>query len=250
MEDSVYQHLIRCSQEKHQFAVLVDPDNIAPQHYSEVAQRCNKAQVDYIFVGGSLLLEDRLSECLEQIKSATDIPVILFPGSTFQINEQADALLFLSLISGRNPELLIGQQVKSAPLLYQKSIEVISTGYLLVEGGKTTTASYMSNSTPIPSDKPEIAASTALAGQYLGMDLIYMDAGSGAEYPISVAMIEKVKRIIKSPLVVGGGICTPEKARKNCQAGADIQVVGNAIEQDWGLITEMSAAIHEVGKRV
>src|SRR5690606_29950953 len=162
------------------------------------------------------------------------------------VSRSADALLYLALISGRNPELLIGQHVISAPVVRQSGLEIISTGYMVIDGGAPTTVSYISNATPIPADKNEIAMCTAMAGEMLGMKLIYMDAGSGARRAVSENMIEKVAGIIEIPLVVGGGITDPEKAYRDCKAGADLIVVGNAIEKDPSLIREMSAAVHSL----
>ena len=184
------------------------------------------------------------------IKANCTIPVILFPGSTLQINEKADALFFLSLISGRNAELLIGQHVTVAPYLKNSSLQILPTGYMLIDGGAPTTVSYISNTLPIPANKPDIAICTALAGQMLGLQLIYMDAGSGAKNPISEKMIHAVSSQISIPLIVGGGITTPEKAAANCLAGADIIVVGNAIEKDPALILSVSNAIHESSSSV
>jgi phosphoglycerol geranylgeranyltransferase len=155
-------------------------------------------------------------------------------------------LLYLSLISGRNPELLIGQHVISAPVVKQSGLEIMSTGYMVIDGGAPTTVSYISNATPIPADKNEIAMCTAMAGEMLGMKLIYMDAGSGAKRAISEGMIQKVSQVITVPLIIGGGIIEPEKAYRNCKAGADVIVVGNAIEKDPSLIREMAAAVHSV----
>ena len=205
-----------------------------------------EAKVDYLFVGGSLVISSYLDECVQLIKRNCDIPVILFPGSASQVTRYADALLYLSLISGRNPELLIGQHVVSAPVVKQSGLEIMSTGYMVVDGGAPTTVSYISNASPLPADKNEIAMCTAMAGEMLGMKLIYMDAGSGAKNAIGESMIQQVASCIEVPLIVGGGIRTPEKAYLNCKAGADVIVVGNAIENDTNLITEISAAIHSV----
>src|SRR5690606_15839987 len=166
------------------------------------------------------------------------------------VSRSADALLYLALISGRNPELLIGQHVISAPFVKQSGLEIISTGYMVIDGGAPTTVSYISNATPIPFNKNEIAVCTAMAGEMLGMKLIYMDAGSGAERPITEAMIAGVANAIEIPLVVGGGITDPEKAYLNCKAGADVIVVGNAIEKDLSLIKDISAAVHSVPVRL
>lgn len=228
------------------FAILIDPDKQKNSVLSLIVQKANEANVDYFFVGGSLLTNDNLDECIKTIKNNSNIPVILFPGNAMQINKNADGILFLSLISGRNPELLIGKQVISAPILKQTSLEVISTGYMLIDSGKPTTASYMSNTLPIPRNKNGIATSTAIAGEYLGMKLIYMDGGSGAEKPIKIDMIKQVSKQINIPLIVGGGICNAQKAIDNCNAGADLIVVGNAIEKNTDLILEISKAVHSV----
>ena len=228
------------------FAILIDPDKQKNSVLSQIVQKANEANVDYFFVGGSLLTNDNLDECIKTIKNNSNIPVILFPGNAMQINKNADGILFLSLISGRNPELLIGKQVISAPILKQASLEVISTGYMLIDSGKPTTASYMSNTLPIPRNKNGIATSTAIAGEYLGMKLIYMDGGSGAEKPIEIDMIKEVSRQINIPLIIGGGICNAQKAIDNCNAGADLIVVGNAIEKNFDLILEISKAVHSV----
>lgn len=228
------------------FAILIDPDKQKNSVLSLIVQKANEANVDYFFVGGSLLTNDNLDECIKTIKNNSNIPVILFPGNAMQINKNADGILFLSLISGRNPELLIGKQVISAPILKQTSLEVISTGYMLIDSGKPTTASYMSNTLPIPRNKNGIATSTAIAGEYLGMKLIYMDGGSGAEKPIEIDMIKQVSNQINIPLIIGGGICNAQKAIDNCNAGADLIVVGNAIEKNTDLILEISKAVHSV----
>jgi putative glycerol-1-phosphate prenyltransferase len=229
------------------FAVLIDPDKVNSAQIDELVKLGEEAGVDYFFLGGSLVISNHLDECVKHIKEQTDIPVILFPGSPSQLSRYADALLYLSLISGRNPELLIGQHVISAPAVKQSGIEIMPTGYMVIDGGAPTTVSYISNAAPIPADKNEIAMCTAMAGEMLGMKLIYMDAGSGARKPITEAMIQKVASVIEAPLIVGGGITDPEKAYLNCKAGADVIVVGNAIEKDLGLIREISAAIHSVG---
>jgi phosphoglycerol geranylgeranyltransferase len=232
------------------FAVLIDPDKVTVEKIDELTALASEAQVDYLLVGGSLVVTNRLDEVVQQIKKNCDIPVILFPGSPSQITPYADALLYLSLISGRNAELLIGQHVISAPFVKQSRLEIISTGYMVIDGGAPTTVSYISNAAPIPADKNEIAMCTAMAGEMLGMKLIYMDAGSGAKRPITESMIEKVAQVIEVPLVIGGGILDPEKAYRNCKAGADMIVIGNAIEKDASLIKEMSAAIHSVPTRI
>lgn len=251
MLNNIYQSLTdRKSQSKKSFAVLIDPDKVNDNSVEELIQLSLDAKVDYFLVGGSLVISSYLDECVQLIKRSCNIPVILFPGSPSQVSKYADALLYLSLISGRNPELLIGQHVVSAPFVKKSGLEIMSTGYMVIDGGAPTTVSYISNASPLPSDKNEIAMCTAMAGEMLGMKLIYMDAGSGAKKAISESMIQKVASCIDVPLIVGGGITTAEKAYLNCKAGADVIVVGNAIEKDASLIKEIASAIHSVPVKV
>lgn len=246
MKNQIYQQLCTArNQKKKSFAVLIDPDKTDNQSLEKLITLGITAQVDYWFVGGSLVVSNHLEQLVVDLKTKSNIPVILFPGSPSQVTPKADALLYLSLISGRNPELLIGQHVLSAPAVKQSGLEILSTGYMVIDGGAPTTVSYISNAAPIPSNKNEIALCTALAGEMLGMKLIYMDAGSGAQKPIPAAMIQTVAAQITIPLLVGGGITTPAKAAENCKAGANLIVVGNAIEKDPGLITEIGAAVKD-----
>ncbi|HSB94011.1 MAG TPA: geranylgeranylglyceryl/heptaprenylglyceryl phosphate synthase [Flavitalea sp.] len=250
MNQIIYQSLLqKKARGQKSFAVLVDPDKMTIREAEKLVLLCVEAKVDYLLVGGSLVVTHQLHELVTEIKKLCSLPVILFPGSPSQLTPAADALLYLSLISGRNAELLIGQHVISAPIVKKSRLEIISTGYMVIDGGAPTTVSYISNASPIPSDKNEIAICTAMAGEMLGMKLIYMDAGSGAKRPISEEMISAVSKQIEVPLVVGGGIINPEKAYLNCKAGADLIVIGNAIEKDSSLIAEMSAAIHSVPVR-
>jgi len=228
------------------FAVLIDPDKYDTLAIEKVVDKCAASAVDFIFVGGSLMTDDVFNDCIKTIKKSSNIPVVIFPGNIMQINKTADAILFLSLISGRNPDMLIGKHVLAAPILRHSGIEVIPTGYMLIESGKLTTAAYISNTVPIPHDKEDIALCTALAGEMLGMKLIFMDAGSGSKYSISCEMIRAVHKNINIPLIVGGGIKSAEKALENCKAGADLIVVGNAIEKEQSLIKEISESIHSL----
>lgn len=247
MKSAIYHSLSeKKKQGKKSFAVLIDPDKVNKPILDELIRLSVSAKVDYLLVGGSLVISNHLDECVQHIKQHCNIPVILFPGSPSQISKYADALLYLSLISGRNPELLIGQHVVSAPFVKQSGLEIMPTGYIVVDGGAPTTVSYISNASPVPADKNEIAMCTAMAGEMLGMKLIYMDSGSGAKRPISESMIEAVAKNISTPLIIGGGITDPEKAYLNCKAGADVIVVGNAIEKNVSLIKEMSDAVHSV----
>jgi phosphoglycerol geranylgeranyltransferase len=238
-------------QGKKSIAVLVDPDKVVDsaqlQHLINLAsENC----VDYFFIGGSLVTTTNLSEVVKQIKESVSIPVVLFPGNTMQIEPTADALLFLSLISGRNPELLIGQHVIAAPIIRNTKLEVIPTGYMLVNSGRTTSVAYISNTTPIPDDKYSLAACTAMAGEMLGLKAIYMDAGSGAEKEISARMITTVRKAISVPLIVGGGINTSQKAFAALEAGADMIVIGNALEKHPDLLIEISEKVYEWNQSV
>ncbi len=218
-------------QGKKSFAVLIDPDKVNDDKMQRLIDLAVSAKVDYFLAGGSLVISNYLDECVQYIKRSCNIPVVLFPGSPSQVSKYADALLYLSLISGRNPELLIGQHVISAPFVKQSGLEIMSTGYIVIDGGAPTTVSYISGAAPLPSDKDDIAMCTAMAGEMLGMKIIYMDTGSGAKRPITESMIERVSQSISIPLIIGGGITDPEKAYLNCKAGADVIVVGNAIEK-------------------
>lgn len=233
--------LVRQEKQK-ALAVLLDPDKLtSPQMLQDMLRKVNESTVDFIFVGGSLVTESNFHTCVERIAQQTEKPVVLFPGSPDQINEQADALLFLSLISGRNPDLLIGQHVVAAPRLKHSALEVIPTGYMLVESGRLTTALYVSQTLPLPANKPEIAAATALAGQFLGLQLIYLDAGSGADVAISSSTIEAVRKTVSIPIIVGGGIRSVEQAQSAWNAGADVVVIGTALEQNPEFLSQWNA---------
>lgn len=242
---SVYEAIIQKMQQgRKQFAVLVDPDKLSLSEVEQLALRASAAGVDFLFVGGSLLINNQLDQCIKVLKEKSEIPVVLFPGNTLQMSWKADAILFLSLISGRNPEMLIGRHVIAAPYLKLSPLEVVSTGYMLIESGKPTAVSYMSNSSPIPSDKDDIAMCTAMAGEMLGLKLIYLDAGSGALNTVPERMVENVKKSISIPLIIGGGIRTPEHAAAICRAGADMIVIGNVLENNYDALTAFAEAIH------
>lgn len=216
-------------------ALLIDPDTCPPSRIGELRMLLSGCMPHLILVGGSLVTTetDRL---VKELKAMASVPVVLFPGNVLQLTPAADALLFLSLLSGRNAEFLIGQQVVAAPLIRRAELETISTGYLLVDGNRATSVQYMSNTMPIPADKSDIAIATALAGQMLGMQSIYLEAGSGADVPVPVEMIEQVRKAIQIPLWVGGGLNTAEKVGAACRAGADVVVVGNALEKSPDLL--------------
>ncbi len=226
-------------------AVLIDPDQAEdPLRLEKTIQNACMAKADLIFVGGSLLLTDAFDACVRRVKELSDRPVVLFPGSPAQVSRHADAVLFLSLISGRNPELLIGHHVTAAPTVKAMRLEAIPTGYMLVDGGAPTTVSYVSQTLPIPHDKPGIASATALAGELLGLRTIYMDTGSGARRTVNPDMVNAVRKAVQCPIIVGGGIRDAPAARALCHAGADVIVVGTAFEQDPELIFAMSEAVH------
>ncbi|HQW86115.1 MAG TPA: geranylgeranylglyceryl/heptaprenylglyceryl phosphate synthase [Flavobacteriales bacterium] len=226
-------------------AVLIDPDFGQDEALLErTVQNACMAQADLLFVGGSLLTSASFDRCVALVKHWSDRPVVLFPGSPAQLSRHADAVLFLSLISGRNPELLIGHHVTAAPTIKALGLEAIPTGYMLVDGGKPTTVSYVSQTVPIPHNKPGIAAATALAGELLGLRTIYLDTGSGADRTVSPDMVATVRRTVQLPIIVGGGIRDAATARGLCDAGADVVVVGTAFEQDPELIFALSEAVH------
>lgn len=222
-----------------QLAVLIDPDKCSSEQIVKVVRESVKANVDYLFVGGSLLYNS-LDECINLIKAECDIPVILFPGNAMQISNNADAILFISLISGRNPEYLIGHHVIAAPFLKNSGLEILPTAYILIENGKRTSVEYMSNTNPIPADKPEIVVATAMAGEMLGLKFIYLEAGSGGTNPVGQHIISEVSRNTNIPVIVGGGIKTPEDASSVYKSGAGLIVVGNAIEMDYSVIQAIS----------
>jgi phosphoglycerol geranylgeranyltransferase len=237
---------------KKSIAVLIDPDKVEDTNkLTHLINLGTENCIDFFFVGGSLITTPNLSEVINVIKeNVSSVPVVLFPGNAQQVDPSADAILFLSLISGRNPDFLIGQHVLAAPILKTYRMEILPTGYLLINSGRLSSAAYISNTTPIPEDKHALAASTALAGEMLGLKLIYLDAGSGAEREISPRMINSVRKAIQVPLIVGGGINTPAKAQAALEAGADMIVIGNALEKDPELLTEISDCVYDWNVRL
>ena len=232
---TVLQHIQQLrSQGRKGIALLIDPDKASGDHRERLAKLIRQYPVDMLFVGGSLLTRAPGKNWVSGLKEAFDIPVVVFPGSVFQIDPAADALLFLSLISGRNAEMLIGKHVEAAPLVKESGVEVIPTGYMLIESGKLTTAHYMSGTLPIPHDKPEVAQCTAMAGEMLGLKVLYLDGGSGAQQPVSTEMIQAVRESVDVPLIVGGGIRDATTAARALEAGADLLVIGTAVEAHGG----------------
>ena len=247
---TIFQHLTQ-NKEKQQksFAVLIDPDKVNTETLPQMVAQCVAYGISYFFVGGSLIAGDGLHSLVQTLKELSPIPVILFPGSNLHIVFEADAVLFLSLISGRNPEFLIGQHVIAAPLLKKSNLEIWPTGYILVDSGIQTTVSYISNTTPVPYDKHSVAACTAMAGEMLGLKLMYLDAGSGAQKPVSPRMIAAVRKATDTPLIVGGGITSGAAALQALEAGADVVVVGNGIERDPDLLVQVAKVVNEFNAR-
>lgn len=242
-----YKLLKEMAQRQANYFCLLDPDNLSKEEAEEYASKSEENGADGILVGGSLMYNDCFEDNLKIIRnSVKNIPVLIFPGLFNFVSSYADALLLLSVVSSRNPQMLIGEQVRAAPLIKRLGVEAIGTGYILIDGGNNSSVQYMSHSMPIPHSKDDIAAVHALAAQYMGMRLIYMDAGSGAKNPISDSMIAKVKSDINIPLIIGGGIRKPETAAKKAAAGADFVVTGNVLEEGFNtkLIREFAQAIH------
>ncbi len=217
------------SQKKKSLALLIDPDKYTKDSLLALIKLTANNKPDFILVGGSLLFAD-VNKSIRLIKEHTNIPVYIFPGNQLHISDNADGILFLSLISGRNPEFLIGNHILAAPKLKASKLDVIPTGYMLIDCGSQTSVSYMSNTTPIPYNKTDIAIATAQAGELLGLQIIYLEAGSGARKTVSTEMIKAVKKQINIPLIVGGGIKTTQELELILEAGADLVVIGNSIE--------------------
>jgi len=237
--------LIARQQGRKKLAVLIDPDKMRLGALEQIIDLSVRCKVNYFFIGGSLIVNSQLDQCLQMIRKQCNIPLVLFPGNSYQLSFHADAILFLSLVSGRNPDLLIGQHVIAAPYLKLSPLEILPTGYMLIDGGVGTTVQYISNTTPIPANKSDIAVCTAMAAEMLGLKLIFMDAGSGALRPIPSEMIEAVRGATSIPIIIGGGIKSTEKVRENLSAGADVIVIGNAFESDPSLLIDIAATIHE-----
>jgi phosphoglycerol geranylgeranyltransferase len=205
-------------------SLLIDPDKHDDLSLESFGKEAQNSNIDFLLLGGSILHKS-IDNAIKILKSVTQIPVILFPGNLLQLSNQADGILFLSLLSGRNADLLIGNHVIAAPFLKNSQVEILSTGYILIDGGNRTSVEYMSNTRPIPADKADIVIATAMAGEMIGNKLIYLEAGSGAKYPVSLEIISQVKKNISIPVIVGGGIRTEEDIYSACKAGADVIVV-------------------------
>ncbi len=244
---SVYQHLLDVRHARGAaFIVLIDPDRLPEAALPALARRCHDAGVDALFVGGSLLHAPAFGTYLRRLRAVTHLPLIGFPGSVSQLSAELDAVLYLSVVSGRNPEYLFGQHVHAAPVIRRLGIEPIATGYMLVESGRATTAQYISHTLPLPRHKPDVAAATALAAEMMGMRLLYADGGSGADRTVPEEMIAAICEVCTVPLVVGGGLRTPDEVARKVRAGAGLVVVGTALEQrpDAAYLAELAAAAH------
>lgn len=244
--DTVYQYMLEVKESKGAgYVVLLDPDKYTPEdlaHQTEIISR----YADLIFVGGSLCVRHDFDKAVERIKAASTVPVVIFPGDATQVSSHADGLLFLSLVSGRNADLLIGEHVKAAPRIRRYELEVIPVAYMLVESGDTTSVQFISQSLAIPRTKPELAMAHALAGEYLGMKLVFMDGGSGARHHVPEQMVHAVSSYVSIPVIVGGGIRTPEDAGALAGAGASFIVTGDVIEKEGSadMLREFTAAVH------
>ena len=241
----VYNYLEKVIDEKGAaYVVLIDPDRKNESSLEARVESANQNDVDVLFVGGSLMMDGKCNDRVRRIKEVSTIPVVFFPGGVSQLNSHYDAMLFMSVISGRNPHYLIGEQTIAAPLVKDLGIETIPTGYMLLDGGAGSTVEFMSGTRPIPMNRSDVAVAHALAGQYLGMKLIYLEAGSGAKEPVSESLVRQVHEAVDVPLIVGGGIRTPEMAAERVKAGASIIVTGTVIEEDSTLMADFANAIH------
>jgi phosphoglycerol geranylgeranyltransferase len=244
---STYDRMLKVRQNRGAgYFILLDPDKNERTLLPAFIREATEAGVDGFLVGGSLMMTNDFEDHLRSIKQNTSVPVIIFPGSIMQVSAIADAILFLILISGRNPDYLIGNQVLAAPIVRKSGLEAISTGYMLIEAGNSTSVEFMSNTRPIPRDKADIALAHALAAEVIGMKLIYLDAGSGAETSVPEEMLQTIAQKCSLPIIVGGGIRTPEEARKKVEAGASFVVTGTVTELNnhHSFIKEFAQAVH------
>ena len=232
--------LTKISEIKNAVAILIDPEKFSTlPHLSSFLEKINAAKPNFIFIGGSTVTRKDFNQCIKEIKAKTTIPIVIFPGASHQISKEADAILFLSLLSGRNPDYLIGHQVQAVDELEKMDIEIIPTAYLLIDGGRKSAVEYVTQTSPIPSDQPNIVRKTALAGKFQGKKIIYLDAGSGAIHSIPTEIIKSVNNL-EMPLIVGGGITSIEEVSLAHKAGANIVVIGNKIEKDIDFLLDIA----------
>jgi putative glycerol-1-phosphate prenyltransferase len=236
---NIYKDILKAKSENTKLlAILLDPDKVVLENLSVLISKINHSPATHIFIGGSLVTTNILDELIVQIKQNCDLPIVLFPGNPSQISDKADAILFLSLISGRNPDYLIEHQVNAVPILKQTDLEVISTGYILIESGNETAVERVSKTKPLNRNDVNYAIQTAQAGEMLGNKLIYLEAGSGAKQAVPLEMIKKVAQNIEIPLVVGGGIVDLQGIQKAYNVGADLVVIGTAFENDMNFFNQ------------
>jgi len=228
-----YNQILQSKKENQKLlAILLDPDKIVWDDLGYLIEKIIQSPATHIFIGGSHVSNNILDDLIVALKEKINLPIILFPGNPSQISNEADAILFLSLISGRNPDYLIGHQVDAAPILKKTQLEIISTGYMLIESGGETAVERISMTKPLSRNNVELAFATAQAGEMLGNKLIYLEAGSGAKLAVPVNMIQKISKNIEIPLIVGGGIIDLQGIQKAYEAGADLVVIGTAFEND------------------
>jgi putative glycerol-1-phosphate prenyltransferase len=243
----IYTDILNKLKTRKLFAILVDPDKHDEKSLAQLTSQAYGSAIDFILVGGSLV-SGSVDETVQALKEKTKLPILLFPGNVLQISPHADGILFLSLISGRNPEFLIGNHVIAAPVLKKINLEIIPTGYILIENGRTTSVEYVSNTKPIPADKIDLTVATAMAGEMLGHKMLYLEAGSGAIEPVNSGMIQEVKKNTGIPLIVGGGIQTTEQVRRIYDAGADIIVVGSVVEDNAEGLSTMLEFVKDLSR--
>lgn len=241
----IYQNILSAKKSgKKLLAILLDPEKVDLELISESLVKISNSEVDFIFVGGSTVEEGLTQKLVKKLKQLTSIPVVLFPGHFSQISSQADAILFLSLISGRNPEYLINQHIKAVPLIQKSGLEVIPTGYILIDGGKETSVQKISETLPLSSQEIREITDTACAGMYMGKKIIYLEAGSGALNPVQESVISSVRKNIDIPLIVGGGIRSEEELTAAYQSGADLVVIGTAFEENNEILVKIKKNEH------
>jgi len=237
---SILQHIQKAKEKGEKLlAILLDPDKLSQDTIAEIIDQIHHKKVDFLFVGGSVVKKGITAKFVQNLKTISQIPIVIFPGDFEQITHEADAILFLSLLSGRNPEYLIEQQIKSVPAIKKSNLEVISTGYILIDGGKETAVQRVSNTKPISQENGALIVQTACAGMYAGKQVIYLEAGSGALQPVNPKIIQEVRENITIPIIVGGGIKTKDQLQKAYQNGADLVVIGNGFEENKQLLTNI-----------
>jgi len=240
MTESILEYIQKTSKNEDKLlAILLDPDKTSMEEIPSILKRIELLKANFIFVGGSFVKNGITDLFVKTLKNSTEIPIILFPGDYSQVTDNADALLFLSLLSGRNPEYLIEQQIKSVPFLKNSTLEIIPTGYILIDGGTQSSVLKVSKTLPIPQENIKLAVATAIAGMYKGKQLIYLEAGSGANFPVNSQIISEVKQNISIPLIVGGGIRTKEQLSNAFKNGADLVVIGTAFEENNTILNNL-----------